>query len=54
MTKSKLYDCAECGSSFRVLHEMDSTFYSIRHCPFCGDELDVDTLFNVEEDDADY
>lgn len=51
MIKTNLYDCVDCGASFRVLHDLDSAAYCIRNCPFCGIELDEDNLFNVDDEE---
>lgn len=51
MIKSNLYDCPECGAGFRVLHDMEPTFFQIRNCPFCGEDLDVDDFLDIDKDE---
>lgn len=51
MIKSKLYDCVDCGASFKVLHDLDSTVYHVNNCPFCGETLDQDNMFDFDEEE---
>ena len=55
MTESKLYRiyCQECKSECEIEHEMDDHHYPIQHCPFCGAELDGDTIEELEYEDGD-
>jgi len=43
--------CTECKSEAYLIHEMDSHHFDIDHCPFCGADMDEDTIEEVEEYD---
>jgi len=43
--------CTDCQSQCMVVHEMDSHQYGIDHCPFCGADMDLDLLEELEDDD---
>ena len=47
--------CESCEAVFRIQHDMEEHYYSISHCPFCGDELNS-SEDNEDElyDDEDY
>ncbi len=55
MTESKLYNIywQECKSECEIEHGMDDHHYPIQHCPFCGAELDGDTIEELEYEDGD-
>lgn len=42
------FECVECDAIFKVKHEMESQYYEVMFCPFCGAGID-----NEEEDDED-
>jgi hypothetical protein len=31
-------------------HELDENYYTVGHCPFCGEELDAESNFDLDED----
>lgn len=41
--------CAGCRSESEVEHDMDTNYYLINHCPFCGDEVDEDLIEVMDE-----
>ena len=41
-------ECSSCDALFFVEHEMDEHFYPITHCPFCGDELDIEEELELD------
>jgi len=46
--------CESCDAVFRIQHNMDEHWYSVKHCPFCGDVLNSDNEDDIVEfDDAD-
>ena len=55
MTEPKIFKiyCQECKSECEIGHEMDSHHYPIQHCPFCGAEVDIDSIEELEYDDGD-
>ena len=49
--KNKHFECVNCEAVFRLGHDLDSDYYKIEYCPFCGDVLDEDQNFDLEADD---
>ena len=49
--------CESCEAVFRIQHNMEEHYYSVSHCPFCGDDLNSidneDELYD-EEDQEDF
>ena len=41
--------CAGCKSESDVEHEMDTNYYQINYCTFCGDEIDDDSSEVIDE-----
>ena len=41
-------ECFSCDAVFTVDHELDTDYYKVKHCPFCGTEIESD------EDDNDW
>ena len=35
----KLIVCENCEAEFRIKHDLDENYYSVRFCVFCGSEL---------------
>ena len=48
--------CSACKSECEVHHEMDSHQYDIEFCPFCGEELELEEEYHIEdfEDSEEY
>ena len=47
----KHYECNSCDASFNITHDLDTNYYTIHHCPFCGADIDnEETNFDLEED----
>ena len=42
------YNCYSCDAEFKIKHSMESEFYEVNYCPFCGAEI-VDE--ELEEDE---
>ena len=44
--------CESCEAVFRIQHDMEEHYYSVSHCPFCGDGLNSidneDELYDEE------
>ena len=41
-------ECEKCEAVFDMTHDMDSSYYQIRFCSFCGGEIDT-TEFNPND-----
>ena len=53
-SKNKFYECVECDAHFRIKHEQDGHHYSVKFCPFCGEDLPEDTLLDMYAGDDKY
>lgn len=42
------YHCSNCDADFKLKHTLDSSYYEVNFCPFCGGEID-----NEEEEESD-
>ena len=45
----KSFYCMECGGEGDIEHEMGDG-YEIKHCPFCGSDLNVEDEFDIQEE----
>jgi DNA replicative helicase MCM subunit Mcm2 (Cdc46/Mcm family) len=50
----KVIVCESCEAEFKIQHEMDDHFYSVKHCPFCGDTLSSDNEDVLYEEDDEW
>ena len=41
--------CEECDAVFKIQHNMDEHFYSIKYCPFWSGELNSENEDEIEE-----
>jgi|TARA_B110000967_G_scaffold209172_1_gene264126 hypothetical protein len=46
-----IYECISCDAMFKVKHEMEDIHYVIQCCPFCGEELDIETELKFSDDE---
>jgi Zn finger protein HypA/HybF involved in hydrogenase expression len=48
--------CTSCEASFKIIHSMNDNAYSIRYCPFCGEELELEEgdTFYFQDDEEDF
>ena len=46
--------CRSCDAVFRIQHNMEEHWYSVKHCPFCGEELNSSDNEDELYDDEDY
>ena len=44
------HECEACDAVFRIKYDMDDHYYEVRHCPFCGTELDPEENYDIEEE----
>jgi DNA-directed RNA polymerase subunit RPC12/RpoP len=49
MSKIHEYQCINCDADFKIKHDMDSDYWHIEYCPFCGDKLDEDNFVDDED-----
>ena len=38
-------ECVHCDGVATVEHDLDHHFYTVKFCPFCGSELEVEEEF---------
>jgi len=43
-------ECTSCEAMFKVRHDMDTEYYRVAHCPFCGSELEQEDELEFEYD----
>lgn len=48
--KTKHYECDSCGAVYQLKHDLDTDHYVPAHCAFCGETLDADSHFDVDDD----
>ena len=46
--------CESCEAVFRIQTNMEEHYYSVSHCPFCGDDLNSSDNQDELYDDEDY
>jgi uncharacterized CHY-type Zn-finger protein len=52
MSKKEIL-CESCDAVFRIQHNMEEHYYSVKHCPFCSDELNNEEQDEIEDFDED-
>tara|TARA_A200000159_G_C7242983_1_gene305404 strand:- start:356 stop:520 length:165 start_codon:yes stop_codon:yes gene_type:complete len=52
MSKKEIL-CEECDAVFRIQHNMEEHYYSVKHCPFCSNELNSENEDEIEDFDED-
>ena len=52
MSKKEIL-CDECDAVFRIQHNMEEHYYSVKHCPFCSNELNSENEDEIEDYDED-
>jgi len=52
MSKKEIL-CEECDAVFRIQHNMEEHYYSVKHCPFCSNELNSENEDEIEDYDED-
>ena len=45
----KLVVCESCEAEFKIKHTMDDRLYSVKYCPFCGDDIEEENEDILEE-----
>lgn len=50
---NKHHECIECGAAYKIKHELEPEYYSVKHCPFCGAEDELEEEYD-SFDDEDY
>jgi len=49
----KHIECFGCDAVFKIKYDLDENYYKIKHCPFCGSEMDLDEEDRYEDYDED-
>jgi|TARA_R110002050_G_scaffold32034_1_gene82472 hypothetical protein len=45
----KRIECEKCEGVSVIEHEMEHHFYEIKFCPFCGEELELEEEYTVND-----
>lgn len=48
----KQYACVHCNAEFKIKHTLESDYYKIEFCPFCGDKLTEDVEDEIDDEDT--
>ena len=43
-------ECVKCEGTAHIEHEQEHSFYVIKYCPFCGEELELEEEFKLDDD----
>ena len=43
-------ECTNCESVATVKHELDHHFYTVKYCPFCGEEIESDMEDRIDDE----
>jgi hypothetical protein len=49
MIENEEIECTHCDALFFVDHDMDSKYYRVLHCPFCGEGIEQEE-YNFDPD----
>ena len=41
--------CDNCEAVCKITYDLDDMFFTVKYCPFCGEEMEVEDI--VEDDD---
>jgi hypothetical protein len=42
-------ECDSCEAVFNVKHDNDPVYYTLQHCPFCGEDVSDDNQDEVQD-----
>lgn len=48
--KNKHYECNSCEAVFRISHDLDTEYYTINNCPFCGETLGDEDNYDIDNE----
>lgn len=51
MGRKQRFECVECEAIFKISHDMDSSYYDINYCPFCGSDVSENQEDEYGEDE---
>ena len=46
----KIIVCESCDAEFKIQHDMEEHFYSVKYCPFCASSIDLEDDFEDEDE----
>lgn len=49
MAIKKIVVCELCEAEVVMKHNMDEDYYEIEYCPFCGENIEEDSIIDYEE-----
>jgi len=51
MTTNKHVECYACDAVFKIRHDLDTHYYQILHCPFCGADMEEEESFDQDDEE---
>lgn len=48
---NSLHFCEDCEVEFKIKHDASSEIFKVKHCPFCGTELNVEEQYDLDEEE---
>ena len=49
MSEPRIIECVHCEGVCTISHEQNHDFYIIEYCPFCGEELELEEEYHIED-----
>ena len=49
LVEPKRIECVNCEGVADITHEANHDFYKITYCPFCGEELELEEEFEIND-----
>ena len=46
-------ECFSCDAVYTVDHDLDTDYYKVKHCPFCGTEMETEEEVSWDDEDWD-
>ena len=48
MADKQRFECTNCEGVGHLEHDQDHEFYQLKYCPFCGEEIEMETGYNYK------
>ena len=45
------YTCNHCDAEFKIKHDLDSSYYEVTFCPFCGADIEEEDWGDDKSED---
>jgi hypothetical protein len=47
----KNFVCLSCEAEFKIKHDLDDHLYVVKHCCFCGDQLEDEESYDFDDEE---